>query len=101
MLIQEEGIVQVGYENAIYFFDGTVIGDWFGPGRYSSMLDCTKACEILPAPQLARLVQSFNSKLFAVNSKRFKFLPENYAEYFNIEFKSTDGYLLSLKHSQP
>ena len=37
-------LVQVGFENGIYFFNGTVIGDWFGPGRYRDTL----ACEAVP-----------------------------------------------------
>lgn len=37
-------LVQVGFENGVYFFRGTVIGDWFGPGRYRDIL----GCEALP-----------------------------------------------------
>src|SRR5690606_23112740 len=33
-------LVQVGFENGVYFFRGTVIGDWFGPGRYRDLLGC-------------------------------------------------------------
>ena len=33
-------LVQVGFENGFYFFRGTLIGDWFGPGRYSQMMIC-------------------------------------------------------------
>ena len=28
-------LVQVGFENRFYFFRGTLVGDWFGPGRYT------------------------------------------------------------------
>ena len=90
-------LLQVGYENAIYFFKGTAIGDWFGPGRYSSMLSCEAQCQIVPAAQMIQLMNGFGAQMLAVNSKRFQFDPRPYMELFKIEKQSGDGYLLALK----
>ncbi len=42
-LIPQHGnrLLQVGFENAVFFYNGIVIGDWFGPGRYRQMMQCT------------------------------------------------------------
>lgn len=47
-------LVQVGFEGGIYFFRGTVIGDWFGPGRYRDILECPRLPCALPAPENLR-----------------------------------------------
>lgn len=39
-------LVQVGFEDGVYFFQGTVVGDWFGLGRYRDIL----GCDALPCP---------------------------------------------------
>jgi 4-amino-4-deoxy-L-arabinose transferase-like glycosyltransferase len=98
-LTPEHGTVllQVGFENAIYFFNGTVIGDWFGPGRYNNMLRCQARCAIAPAAQMAGLMQGFGARMLAVNSKRFEFNPQSYLDYFEVKVQSSDGYLLTLK----
>src|SRR5690606_29432567 len=42
-------LVQVGFENGVYFFNGTVIGDHFGPGRYRDILGCSlPGCRVSP-----------------------------------------------------
>jgi len=42
-------LVQVGFENGVYFFNGTVIGDHFGPGRYRDILGCEqRPCAVSP-----------------------------------------------------
>jgi len=36
-------VLNAGFENAVYFYKGVAIGDWFGPGRYSQMLLAAQA----------------------------------------------------------
>ena len=90
-------MVQVGYENAVYFFKGTLIGDWFGPGRYSGMLHCAERCEIASAEHMASVMNGFGAQMLAVNAKRFLFDPQQYTDLFEIRKQSEDGYLLTLK----
>jgi hypothetical protein len=52
-------LVQVGFENAIYFFDGTAIGDWFGPGRYRDMTNCQEGrCGLIAPEAMKRISRS-------------------------------------------
>lgn len=90
-------LLQLGFENAVYFFDGKVIGDWFGPGRYSAMLHCDVRCQVVPAEQLAALMQHFGAQMFAINAARFQFDPKQYQQAFDIAAQPQGGYLLMRK----
>jgi hypothetical protein len=90
-------LVHLGYENAVYFFQGKVIGDWFGPGRYSQMLDCTKSCQVESPENLRKLLVKFESNMLAINGARFKFTPSEYAVTFDITETSKNNYLLTLR----
>jgi 4-amino-4-deoxy-L-arabinose transferase-like glycosyltransferase len=90
-------LMQLGFENAIYFFKGTVIGDWFGPGRYSNMILCAERCQLAPAGQIVTLMKGFNAQMLAVNAKRFQFEPEHYKDLFEIKFQTNEEFLLVLK----
>jgi hypothetical protein len=90
-------LLQLGFENAIYFFKGTVIGDWFGPGRYANMLRCAERCALAPPEQVVALMKGFNAQMLAVNAKRFQFEPQHYLDLFEIKFQTNDEFLLVLK----
>jgi hypothetical protein len=90
-------LMQLGFENAIYFFKGTVIGDWFGPGRYANMILCAERCQLAPAEQIVALMRGFNAQMLAVNAKRFQFEPQQYQDLFEIKFQTNDEFLLVLK----
>ncbi|MBD8049679.1 hypothetical protein [Limnohabitans radicicola] len=93
-------IIQIGYENAVYFFEGQVIGDWFGPGRYSQMLNCTTDCHVADAEKLKRLLDQHGANMLAVNAARFKFIPSEYITLFDVQTISPGNYLLILKSMQ-
>jgi hypothetical protein len=90
-------LVQLGYENAVYFFKGKVIGDWFGPGRYSQMLDCVTSCQVESPENLRILLVHFESKMLAINGVRFKFTPSEYVSTFDVIEVSKNNYLLTLR----
>lgn len=92
-------IMHVGFENAIYFFKGTAIGDWFGPGRYRNMLDCQGGpCGVIAPAQMKELMGEFGVKMLAVSTARFQKFDENaYSEYFDFIMRGDDGLLMVLK----
>lgn len=48
-------LLQIGLENTTFFYDDTIIDDWFGPGRYRSMMGCDAlACNALPGEELEK-----------------------------------------------
>ncbi|PLC48158.1 hypothetical protein CR159_19755 [Pollutimonas subterranea] len=100
-LIPEYGdrLVQLGFENAVYYFDGVVIGDWFGPGRYSSMLDCNaQRCTPVEAEAMKQQLEKFGSRMLVVSTQQYPdFNPAAYAHYFDVVLQADDGVLLILR----
>jgi hypothetical protein len=90
-------LVQLGYENAVYFFPARVVGDWFGPGRYAAMLRCAEVCRPLPEGELVALLQQHKARMAAINTARFPAAAEDYAGRFSVVSRSADGFLLVLK----
>lgn len=94
-------ILQIGFENAVYFFDGTVIGDWFGPGRYRNMLDCEGgSCGVIAPEKMKLLMERFGAKMLAVSTARFpEFNKDAYQKYFDFILIGDDGLLMVLRPS--
>lgn len=97
-------LLQVGFENDIYFFDGIVIGDWFGLGRYSSMMTCSvdfahssDSCQVIPPLNLIDIMKRFDSRMLAVNTKRVTIDIAEYEKYFDLSRETEDGVLLTLR----
>jgi hypothetical protein len=97
-------LVQVGFENDIYFFDGTVIGDWFRLGRNSTMTTCSinfshsaDSCQMMPPLKLIKLMKGFKSRMLAVNTKRITIDVMAYEKYFELSKQTEDGVLLTLR----
>lgn len=91
-------IIQIGFENRIYFYQGTAIGDWFGPGRYRNMITCQSSCQLIPPTAMIALMKHFNSRLLIINTKAFFTVDlAAYQQYF-IFLKVTDsGILMAAK----
>lgn len=87
-------LIQVGFENGIYFFNGVAIGDWFGPGRYRSMLNCQDICRLISPTEMTLIMKKFNCRMLAVNKNRFAIDVKTYKNYFDIAYESLDGLLL-------
>ncbi len=64
-------LVQLGFESATYWFDGLVIGDVFGRGRYRDMLICEQG-RCRPVPQhLFRYLESNNAYMLAISTRQY------------------------------
>ncbi|MGP8231317.1 MAG: hypothetical protein ACLQL2_01440 [Methylovirgula sp.] len=83
-------LVQVGFENGFYFFRGTTIGDWFGPGRYSQMM-------LFDPLRMKKIMQGFDARMLAVNTAHFKFDRSAYEHDFDVVMSTSDGVLLTLR----
>ena len=62
-------IVQLGFEKGIYFFKGTVIGDWFGPGRYRDFVtDCPAfPCQRPPIEALQQTLRTHGARMLLIS----------------------------------
>lgn len=98
-LIPEKGprLVQVGFENGVFFFRGQAMGDWFGPARYSQFIKCTRDCRLIAPSAMLGMMAQLDSRMFIVNSRRFAIDLDAYRLYFDIRDTAKDGYLLTIK----
>lgn len=91
-------LVQIGYENGVYYFDGVVIGDWFGPGRYRAMMDCSAdGCTLIKPAAMKALLARFDSRMLAVNTERFKLDLSAYEREFDVLARTPEGVLMAPK----
>lgn len=87
-------LLHLGYENAVYFFDGVLIGDWFGPGRYSQWMVCQEKCKLVPATELLETMQRFGVNMAAINAARFAFDEQSYKDFFEVRRLGPTDFLL-------
>jgi len=87
-------IYQVGFETAYYFAKGKIIGDWFGPARYSILFDLKG-----DSKKIYATLRDMDIQYFLVNTK--KVLPlkfnDDFDDYFNLVAEDSDGKLYELK----
>lgn len=70
-------LIQVGFESGGYFFLGTVIGDWFGPGRYRDILKCDSLpCWLPNAAELEAVLKRHKAGMLLLNRQNVADLNE-------------------------
>ena len=94
---RNERLMHLGYENAVFFYDGVAVGDHFGPARYRQMLDESGA---LRSPQeIQAIMQKFGATAFAVNTQRFPNADvSTLFGQFEVVEQTEGGYLLVSKN---
>jgi len=87
-------IYQLNFENSFYFANGQLMGDWFGPARYSMVLSV-----IEDSRKLYDKLNSMNIQLFLVNmTGSFKFkLDKSFSDYFDLIAEDEHGRLYVLR----
>jgi hypothetical protein len=90
-------LMQVGFEGSTYFYDGTLIGDWFGPGRYRQTVVFVDPLRLIPAAEMRETMIHFGAKLLAVNLKFVRFDADDYSRHFDVILDDGKQALLALK----
>jgi len=91
-------LVQLGFEKYRYFFNGTVIGDWFGPGRYRDMLDCESGSCQPPVPEAMRkYMERVGARMLVVSKEVYQgFDTARNRGEFDVLQQGSSGVLLGL-----
>ena len=86
-------IYQFGFENLFYYSKNPLIGDWFGLGKYSKVLN-----ELSNPDRLHKALREMNTDLFLFNKKRgFKLeYNESFAPYFKIIAETESAILMRI-----
>lgn len=87
-------IYQLGFEDSFYFSQGKMIGDWYGPARYSMILDV-----IGDSKKLYDKLNSMSIQLFLVSTGRSLKITfdRSFSDYFDMIVEDEYGKLYRLK----
>lgn len=88
-------IYQLGFEDSFYYAKGQMIGDWFGPARYSNIIEV-----LSDPPKLHEKLVAQQAQLFLFNKKRdfmFNYGP-NYYPYLEKIAETSEGQLFIVKN---
>lgn len=90
-------LLQIGFENAIYFYKGIAIGDWFGPGRYSGFIN-SEIEHSIDVDKVTRFLEEIDSTLVIVSKIRYPLLSRSvFDEKYDVLFENEQGLLLKMK----
>jgi hypothetical protein len=86
--IYGDRLLQLGLEQGIYFFNGTVIGEHFGSGRYRQFVNCTPAnCQLIPPLEMINKMKELNTRMLLINMRSYtNQIPSDYPKYFDLLF---------------
>jgi hypothetical protein len=88
--LKGQPIYQLGFSDAIYFFNGKVMGDWWGPAKYDMMRPMT------PENVESKLKQ-LGAKAIIINDKRFKYNKKLFGDYFLLIKENQFGAIYAIK----
>jgi hypothetical protein len=86
-------LVQIGFENGVFFFRGQAIGDWFGLGRYRQFQQCHEHCQLIDPADMVSLMARHRSKMLIVNTERVSVDVSAYSSYFGVRYCYRHGCL--------
>lgn len=90
-------LLQIGFENAIYFYKGIAVGDWFGPGRYSRFIN-SEIEHSIDVDKVTDFLEEIDSTLFIVSKMRYPLLSHTiFDKKFEVLFENEQGLLLKMK----
>lgn len=92
-------MVNVGFENARYYYQGELLGDWFGKVRFDEFAFYGQSTwNMRPAIEVAQHMQQLNANLLLVRTD-VKFDKAQYAESFELLKTEGPGYLYARKNN--
>lgn len=96
---QGEQLAQLFFEDARFYFRGTVHGDYFGPARYWPAVRCTQGagCAVASPQALADFVRRFGGRMVVIGTRQLHIDLPAYTGLFELAHQTPDGVLLVLR----
>lgn len=93
-------MMNVGFENAHYFYKGQLLGDWFGKNRFTDYAVYQDGgWRMRPAQEVLARMQKNGVNLLLIHSGSFAFDAADYGEHFELLLNAGPGYLYAKKPS--
>jgi hypothetical protein len=94
-------LINIGFENAVFFYNGIAIGDWYGPGRYEPQMikysGSGGVYQLIPPELMREVMGHYQARTLLVNRARIGIDLPAYERDFTLQELTPDGVLLTLK----
>ena len=91
-------LLNIGFENAAFYYHGQFMGDWFGKARFPAFTYFRNhRWYMRPASEVSQSMRERGVALLLVHRGEFDFDPAEYARYFDLLLASGPGYLYAAK----
>ena len=71
-------VLNLGYENAFFYYRGQLIGDWFGVAAFPRVADCEKICRLRSPGETTQAMRRLGVRLLLVHAEKFPFDLQQY-----------------------
>lgn len=90
-------VLNLGYENAFFYYNGQLVGDWFGRAAFWRIADCRQKCHMRSPDETQRVMQELEVRMVLINARKFPFDEARYSSDFVFLARNGDGFLYGLK----
>lgn len=90
-------VLNLGYENAFFYYSGQLIGDWFGAAAFPRIARCRPSCQLTSPEQMADIMRRLEVRMLLVQSEKFTFDERQYSSEMVLLARQGPGYLYALR----
>ncbi|WP_313080208.1 hypothetical protein [Pulveribacter sp.] len=72
-------VLNLGYENAFFYYRGQLVGDWFGPAAFPRIADCSQTCRMRSVGETSDIMRRLGVHLLLIHAEKFPFDLQQYA----------------------
>lgn len=90
-------VLNLGYENAFFYYKGQLIGDWFGPASFFHLAQCLHECRLNSAQDVQQMMHKLGARMVLIHAQRFHFDKTEFSAQFQLIENKGSGYLYALK----
>ncbi len=90
-------VLDLGYENAFYYYRGELVGDWFGRAAFWRVADCSQQCRMRSPEETQQTMRALGARMVLIHSGKFPFDEAQYSAQMVLLGKSGAGFLYGLR----
>ncbi len=95
-----ERVLNLGYENAFFYYRGELVGDWFGRAAFWRIADCSDRCHMRSPEETRRAMQTLGARMVLIHSGKFPFDEGQYSAQMVLLASNGVGFLYGLRAEQ-
>lgn len=89
-------VLNLGYEYAVFYYRGQLVGDWFGRAAFTRIADCSDGCRMRSPEETRRIMRALGVRLLLVDAQKFPLDAQRYAAQMHVLAQRGSGVLYGL-----